>query len=314
MTAPAPHQVLVPHPVAATRGIAPRTPAIARVVHPVPGQRHHRVARRAGDVRIEPVPVQPERAGLKPGADHVHRMPVQADEPGPRYTRISRSAYRAVPRLLSQYRRFPRRSRYGPTIMSMVCRMPAMAASGTCGGSSPRFAGTAARPRSATTRSPAERTAPGCSSPAGRPGPDGRPAGTAAASSRTAPCTARTPDRAAHRQRPHQPTAPRPTLQSHHPPEPTSAPHVPGTWKTLVAAVVAYLEPRAAAGRRKQQTAAAAPARIRLRLGGAGSTASVPRDMNVFHELFLQLITGPEMVLKPVAAGKPADVVSGADG
>ena len=48
---------------------------------PVPGQRHHRVAGRVGDVPVEPVPVQPPRARLQPGADHVHRVPVQADKP-----------------------------------------------------------------------------------------------------------------------------------------------------------------------------------------------------------------------------------------
>src|SRR5215472_9553276 len=56
------------------------------------------------------------------------------------YTRVSNSAYRAVPRLLSQYRFFPRRARYDPTIRSIVSRTPTIAASGTSGGSSPRFA------------------------------------------------------------------------------------------------------------------------------------------------------------------------------
>src|ERR1035438_6351195 len=57
----------------------------------------------------------------------------------PGYTRSSRSANRADPRLLSQNRRLPFRARYEPVIMSTMCRIPATAASGTCGGASPRF-------------------------------------------------------------------------------------------------------------------------------------------------------------------------------
>ena len=63
----------------------PRIPALncqdrRRVIRPVPGQREHGVPRSPSHVRLEPVVGQPPRAGLDSRGDHVHRMPVQADE------------------------------------------------------------------------------------------------------------------------------------------------------------------------------------------------------------------------------------------
>jgi len=54
-----------------------------RVVKPVPGERGHVVVRRDAEVGLEAVAGQAPGRGLDAGRDDVHRMPVQADEPGP---------------------------------------------------------------------------------------------------------------------------------------------------------------------------------------------------------------------------------------
>ena len=135
-------QILVAHPQAPIRETAPPRPASSRTL----SAQNRASASTAfpGVVAMygsKPYPLQAPRARLDAGGDHVHRMPVQADEPRLRIDPQQQLArYRAVPRLLSQYRFFPRRSRYEPTIRSIVSRTPAIAASGITGGSSPRFA------------------------------------------------------------------------------------------------------------------------------------------------------------------------------
>ena len=73
-------QILIPDAVTFARVLVLHGQNGTDMIHPVPRQREDRVPRRMRHVRLEPIVVQPPRAGLHPGSDHVHRMPVQADE------------------------------------------------------------------------------------------------------------------------------------------------------------------------------------------------------------------------------------------
>src|SRR5450756_159727 len=75
-------QVLVPDWQAAVGEALLRRDDRRGVVKPVPGERRHVVVLRTGDIRLESVAGQTPRGRLESRPDDIHRMPVQADEPG----------------------------------------------------------------------------------------------------------------------------------------------------------------------------------------------------------------------------------------
>ena len=90
-------QVLVPHPER-TLAEAFLNPQDQRHVgRPELGQRQHRVAGRTIRIRVEPEAVEPPGARLDSGGDHIHGMPVQAQElrigeDGPEHVSVLRRA------------------------------------------------------------------------------------------------------------------------------------------------------------------------------------------------------------------------------